>query len=40
MNEIPIKQEDAIAFFRYQVISELLDAAPGQIDATAKRLVD
>lgn len=38
MNEIPIKPEDAVAFFRYQIISDLLDAPPGQIDATAKRL--
>jgi len=38
MGELPIKREDAIAFFRFQVISELLDAQPGFIEATAKRL--
>lgn len=38
MGELPIKREDAIAFFRFQVISEMLDAQPGFIDATAKRL--
>lgn len=38
MVEIPIKREDAIAFFRYEVISEMLDAAPGTVEATAKRL--
>ena len=38
MRELPIKREDAIAFFRFQVISEMLDAKPGFIDATAKKL--
>lgn len=38
MNELPIKREDAVAFFRFQIISEMLDAAPGFVEATAKRL--
>ena len=38
MGEIPIKHEDAIAFFRFQVISEMLDAHPGFVDRTAKEL--
>lgn len=38
MAELPIKREDAVAFFRFQVISEMLDAQSGFIDATAKRL--
>ena len=38
MGELPIKREDAVAFFRYQVISEMLDAKPGFIEATAKKL--
>ncbi|MDO8685403.1 MAG: DDE-type integrase/transposase/recombinase, partial [Clostridiales bacterium] len=38
MEELPIKYEDAVAFFRFQIISELLDAAPGFIEATAKKL--
>ncbi len=38
MGELPIKKEDAVAFFRFQVISEMLDAKPGFIDATAKKL--
>jgi transposase InsO family protein len=38
MGELPIKREDAVAFFRFQVISEMLDAQPGFIDSTAKRL--
>ena len=29
MGELPIKREDAIAFFRFQVISEMLDAKAG-----------
>ena len=38
MGELPIKREDAVAFFRFQVISEMLDAEPGFIRATANRL--
>ena len=38
MGELPIKYEDAVAFFRFQIISEMLDAKPGFIEATAKRL--
>ncbi len=38
MNELPIKREDAVAFFRFQIISEMLDAAPGFVEATAKKL--
>lgn len=38
MTELPIKKEDAVAFFRFQIISEMLDAAPGFVEATAKRL--
>lgn len=38
MGELPIKREDAIAFFRFQIISELLDAEPGYIYSTAKKL--
>jgi transposase InsO family protein len=33
-----VKVEDAIAFFRFQVISPMLDAPRGKIDATAKKL--
>ena len=29
MAELPIKREDAVAFFRFQIISEMLDAQPG-----------
>ena len=35
---ITIKREDAVAFFRFQVISEILNAEPGFIRATANRL--
>lgn len=38
MTELPIKREDAVAFFRFQIISDMLDAAPGFVEATAKRL--
>lgn len=38
MGELPIKREDAVAFFRFQVISEMLDAPKGFIEATAKRI--
>lgn len=38
MSELPIKREDAVAFFRFQVISDLLDAKPGFVEATAKEL--
>lgn len=38
MAELPIKREDAIAFFRFQIISEMLDAQPGFVEATAKKL--
>lgn len=38
MFEGKIKREDAIAFFRYSVISPMLEAPKGQIDATAKKL--
>lgn len=38
MNELPIKREDAVAFFRFQIISEMLDAAPGFVKTTAKKL--
>jgi len=38
MGELPIKHEDAVAFFRFQVISEMLDAQPGFVEATAKKL--
>lgn len=40
MEELPIKREDAVAFFRFQVISEILDAKPGFIEATAKKLAN
>jgi len=36
--ELPIKREDAVAFFRFQIISEMLDAQPGFVEATAKKL--
>lgn len=36
--ENDIKRKEAIAFFRFQIISELLDAPKGKIDATAKKL--
>ena len=38
MNELPISKQDAVAFFRYQIISEMLDAPRGRIEATAKEL--
>jgi transposase InsO family protein len=38
MGELPIKYEEAVAFFRFQIISEMLDAKPGFIEATAKKL--
>jgi len=38
MAELPVKREDAIAFFRFQIISEMLDAQPGFVEATAKKL--
>ena len=38
MTGLPIKREDAVAFFRFQIISEMLDAAPGFVEATAKKL--
>ncbi|MDQ2087946.1 DDE-type integrase/transposase/recombinase [Herbivorax sp. ANBcel31] len=38
MNQLPIKKEDAVAFFRFQVISEMLDAKPGFVEKTAKEL--
>ena len=38
MEELPIKREDAVAFFRFQVISDILDAKPGFIRATANHL--
>lgn len=38
MNELPISKQDAVAFFRYQIISEMLDAPKGRIEATAKEL--
>jgi putative transposase len=38
MGELPIKREEAVAFFRFQIISELLDAEPGFIYSTAKKL--
>ena len=38
MEEIPIKREDLIAYFRFQIISAMLDAKPGFIEATAKNL--
>jgi len=38
MAEIPIKREDAVAFFRFQVISEMLDAPSGFIRKTANML--
>lgn len=38
MAELPIKHEDAVAFFRFQIISEMLDAQPGFVEATAKKL--
>ena len=40
MGAIPIRREDAIAFFRFQVISEMLDAQPGFVDRTAKELAN
>ena len=36
MNELPISKQDAVAFFRFQIISEMLDAPKGYIRATAK----
>ena len=36
--ENDIKRKEAIAFFRFQIISEMLDAPRGKIDATAKKL--
>ena len=33
-----IKKEDAVAFFRFSVISPMLNAPKGHIDATAKKL--
>lgn len=38
MAELPVKREDAVAFFRFQIISEMLDAQPGFVEATAKKL--
>lgn len=38
MNELPIKREDAVAFFRFQIISEVLDADPGFIKSTIKKV--
>ena len=38
MSEIPINKQDATAFFRFQIISEMLDAPKGFIEATAKKL--
>jgi hypothetical protein len=38
MAELPITKQDAVAFFRFQVISEMLDAPKGFIEATAKKL--
>lgn len=38
MTELPVKREDAVAFFRFQIISEMLDAQPGFVEATAKKL--
>lgn len=38
MAELPVKREDAITFFRFQIISEMLDAQPGFVEATAKKL--
>jgi transposase InsO family protein len=35
-----IKYEDAVAFFRYSVISPMLHAPKGKIDATAKKLAN
>lgn len=40
MEVLPIKREDAVAFFRFQVISELLDAKPGFIESTARDLAN
>lgn len=38
MEELPIKREDAVAFFRFQIISDMLDAEPGFIEVTARSL--
>lgn len=38
MFEGKIKQEDAIAFFRFTVISPMLEAPNGKVDATAREL--
>src|SRR5690554_2677129 len=38
MAQLPINKQDAVAFFRFQVISEMLDAPKGFIEATAKKL--
>ena len=38
MAEIPISRQDAVAFFRFQVISEILDAPKGYIRSTAIKL--
>jgi putative transposase len=40
MNELPISKQDAVAFFRFQIISEMLDAPKGYIRATAKNLAN
>ncbi|MDP8219624.1 MAG: DDE-type integrase/transposase/recombinase [Candidatus Theseobacter exili] len=38
MAELPIKKEDAVAFFRFQIISEMLDAQKGFVESTAKKI--
>ena len=38
MNELPLKKEDAIAFFRFQLISEMLNAPSGLLTATATKI--
>lgn len=38
MAQLPINKQDAVAFFRFQVISKMLDAPKGFIEATAKKL--
>jgi putative transposase len=38
MAELPISWADAVAFFRFQIISEMLDAPNGFIYSTAKKL--
>ena len=40
MNELPISKQDAVAFFRFQIISEMLDAPKGYIRAVSYTHLD